>query len=86
MVIFCKKTSGKIFFRKPEEADFLGSRTRRVFLKPQHEVLDKHFLDGDFGILRANATEKLTRWHEKSALGHWEVMRVVMPSNIWEEW
>ncbi|KAF6830229.1 spermine spermidine synthase [Colletotrichum musicola] len=86
MVIFCKKTSGKIFFRKPEETDFLGSRTRQVFLKPQHEVLDKHFLDGDFGILRNNATEKLTKWHEKSALGHWEVMRVVLPSNIWEEW
>ncbi|KAL0934244.1 spermine spermidine synthase [Colletotrichum truncatum] len=86
MVIFCKKTSGKIFFRKPTEDDFLGSRTRQVFLQPRHEVLDKHFLDGDFGILRSNATEQLTKWHEKSALGHWEVMRFVLPAHIWEEW
>ncbi|KAF9876023.1 spermine spermidine synthase [Colletotrichum karsti] len=86
MVIFCKKTSGKLFFRKPEEEDFLQSRTRKVFLQPRHEVLPKHFLDGDFGLLRNNATEQLTKWHEKSALGHWEVMRWVLPARIWEQW
>ncbi|KAF5502562.1 Polyamine aminopropyltransferase [Colletotrichum aenigma] len=86
MVIFCKKTSGKLFFRKPTEEDFLASRSRQVFLQPRHEVLPKHFLDGDFGLLRNNATEQLTKWHEKSALGHWEVMRVVLPAFIWENW
>ncbi|TDZ29016.1 Polyamine aminopropyltransferase [Colletotrichum spinosum] len=86
MVIFCKKTSGRIAFRQPVEADYLDSRTRRVFLKPQHEVLPKHFLDGDYGLLRNNDTEQLTKWHEKSALGHWEVMRIVLPDNIWEQW
>ncbi|CCF33882.1 hypothetical protein CH063_05981, partial [Colletotrichum higginsianum] len=86
MVIFCKKTSGKLKFRAPVEDDFLGSRTRRAFLMPYHEVLDKHFLEGDFGILTNNNTEQLTKWHEKSALGHWEVMRIVLPDKIWEMW
>ncbi|KAK1448878.1 spermine/spermidine synthase [Colletotrichum melonis] len=86
MVIFCKKTSGKLKFRAPVEDDFLGSRTRRAFLMPAHEVFPKHFLQGDYGILRDNSTEQLTKWHEKSALGHWEVMRVVMPDKIWELW
>lgn len=86
MVIFCKKTSGKLKFRAPVDDDFLGSRTRRAFLMPAHEVFPKHFLQGDYGILRDNSTEQLTKWHEKSALGHWEVMRVVMPDKIWELW
>ncbi|KAK2049213.1 spermine/spermidine synthase [Colletotrichum somersetense] len=86
MVIFCKKTSGKLKFRAPVEDDFLASRTRRAFLTPYHEVFDKHFLQGDFGILTNNNTEQLTKWHEKSALGHWEVMRVVLPDKIWEMW
>ncbi|OLN85104.1 Methyltransferase-like protein 13-like protein 1 [Colletotrichum chlorophyti] len=86
MVIFCKKTSGKLKFRPAVDDDFLGSRTRSVFLQPKHEVFDRHFLQGDFGILRNNDTETLTKWHQKSAVGHWEVMRTVIPPKIWEMW
>ena len=25
-------------------------------------------------------------WHEESALGHWKVMRTVIPGEIWELW
>ncbi|KAI5861392.1 S-adenosyl-L-methionine-dependent methyltransferase [Durotheca rogersii] len=38
------------------------------------------------GILRANETEKLAKWHDRSALGHWAVMRFVLPSEIWQNW
>jgi hypothetical protein len=87
MVIFCKKTSGKLTFKRPVEADFLGSRSRRAFLMPEHEVLDKHIANGEKdGILTKNDTQKLAQWHQKSALGHWEVMRTVLPPKIWELW
>lgn len=87
MVIFCRKTDGKVTFRKPIEADFLGSRARRMFLQPQHEVLNKHLTVGEAdGILSKNDTSKLAQWHQKSALGHWEVMRTVIPAKIWEQW
>jgi hypothetical protein len=88
MVIFCTKRADRpISFRKPTVRDFLNSPTRKAFLLPKHEVLDSDFLAGsDEGILRRNDTKKLARWHEKSALGHWTVMRAVLPSIVWENW
>lgn len=87
VMIFCLKTDDKIIFRKPVEADYLKSISRRQFLVPQHEVPFSAFstLD-DVGILRANETDKLAKWHDQSALRHWEVMRTVMPSEIWNQW
>jgi hypothetical protein len=87
MVIFCRKTSQKLSFRKALPADYLGSRAREAFLVPIHEVAESNFLRGeDYGILTANDTRKLVKWHEKSALGHWAVMRTVLPAEIWENW
>jgi hypothetical protein len=87
MVIFCRKVDEKLTFRRPSRADFLGSRAREAFLAPQHEVFESDFLSGeDYGILTQNNTQKLVKWHESSALGHWEVMRTVIPPKIWEEW
>ncbi|KAH8170958.1 spermine/spermidine synthase domain-containing protein [Sarocladium implicatum] len=87
MVIFCKKTSTPIAFRHPVVEDFLQSRARQRFLEPKHEVLESDLKGGDdVGILRKNNTEVVTKWHESSAVGHWEVMRTVLPSKIWELW
>jgi len=87
MVIFCKKTSGPLTFRSPMDADYLGSRARQAFLMPQYEVKDGDFRsDEDLGLLTFNETEKLEKWHDKSALGHWDVMRLVLPANVWEMW
>lgn len=87
MVIFCKKTSGDLTFRKPTSGDLLGSRTRQAYLMPKHEVLESDFKAGeDEGILTTKDTQKLAKWHQKSALGHWGVMRTVIPSKIWEQW
>ncbi|KAI1166221.1 spermine/spermidine synthase [Nemania serpens] len=87
VMIYCVKTNDKITFRKPVEADYLQSISRRQFLVPQHEVSLSAFSTRDeVGILRANETGKLARWHDQSAIRHWEVIRTVMPSEIWNQW
>lgn len=83
-------SGGTIDFRPPTERDLLNSPARQGFLIPKHEVLDKDLLipgiSDDHGILTANDTEKLARWHEQSALGHWAIMRIVLPPVVWENW
>lgn len=95
MVIFCTKQQpsrggkgGEIAFRTPTERDMLNSPSRRAFLVPQHEVRDADFVQGEEGegILRRNETERLVKWHAMSALGHWGVMRTVLPEAVWEAW
>ena len=87
MVIFCKKIDSPISFRHPVVEDFLKSRARQMFLEPKHEVLDSDLKGGDdVGILMRNNTDVVTKWHESSAVGHWEVMRTVLPPKIWEMW
>ncbi|KAI2466850.1 S-adenosyl-L-methionine-dependent methyltransferase [Annulohypoxylon bovei var. microspora] len=88
VIVFCTKTDEKVTFRKPTDADFLGSLARKAYLFPKHEVEESAFLANtvDAGILRVNETEKLAKWHDQSALGHWAVMRTVIPSNIWQQW
>ncbi|KAI1777427.1 S-adenosyl-L-methionine-dependent methyltransferase [Hypoxylon cercidicola] len=85
VIVFCTKTGEKVSFREPKEADYLQSLARRAFLLPKHEV-DVSIFSPDAGILRVNETEKLAEWHDKSALGHWAVMRTVVPSHIWQNW
>ncbi|KAI1380523.1 S-adenosyl-L-methionine-dependent methyltransferase [Hypoxylon crocopeplum] len=87
VMVFCTKTGGKVTFRQPIEADFLSSLARKAFLLPKHEVDESAFEAAEHaGILRANETEKLAKWHDQSALGHWAVMRTVIPSHIWQNW
>ncbi|KAJ4160505.1 hypothetical protein NW754_003625 [Fusarium falciforme] len=87
MVIFCRKTPGDIAFRRPVPSDFLRSRARQAFLAPQHEVREQEFLDSDdTDVLAKNRTGKVTKWHQKSAAGHWKIMRSVLPGKIWEQW
>ncbi|PSR81043.1 S-adenosyl-L-methionine-dependent methyltransferase [Coniella lustricola] len=87
MVIFCTKTDSPVQFRKITAADLLNSRTREMFLPPRHEVTDKDFrASGAVQTLRNNDTAALEKWHEKSALGHWAVMRTVLPAYVWENW
>ncbi len=88
MVIFCTNAASEIKFRKPTTADFLGSQARKMFLLPQHEVMGSVFAEikGDGGVLSKNDTERFRPWQQKSALGHWAVMRTVIPEEIWEDW
>lgn len=88
MVIFCTKTPNKpVTFRKVTPADLLQSRTRPHFLPPRHEVLEEDFTAaGEVETLRKNDTATLESYHERSALGHWVVMREVLPDFVWENW
>ncbi|KAF3062451.1 hypothetical protein GL218_02978 [Daldinia childiae] len=88
VIVFCTKTGEKVTFRKPTEADYLGSLARRAYLLPKHEVKESAFLAAaaDAGVLRVNETEKLEKWHDQGALGHWAVMRTVLPISIWQNW
>lgn len=86
MVFFCQKSEGKIEFRRPTPQDTLGSMARNAFLLPKHEVLESDFLASEESILARNSTDLLVKWHEKSALGHWEIMRTVIPGPVWEAW
>lgn len=88
MVIFCTNQASPITFRSPVEADFLKSGARRMFLLPKHEVKAEHIelRENDGGFLRSNGTERFRGWQETSAMGHWAVMRTVLPKEVWEEW
>lgn len=88
MVIFCTNEAAEITFRKPVTSDYLGSRARKTFLVPQYEIKSAYFeeQEGDGGVLSKNDTLRLTKWQEKSAVGHWNVMRFVLPALVWEGW
>ncbi|TVY73563.1 Polyamine aminopropyltransferase [Lachnellula suecica] len=88
MVIFCTNDTDKVTFRQPIEADFLNSGARKIFLLPQHEVDEGLFveIESDGGILSRNDTERFKSWQQQSALGHWAVMRTVLPARVWEDW
>lgn len=96
MVIFCTKQPQQagaepsgISFREPTARDLLNSPSREAFLLPKHEVLDSDLVESvgaAAGVLRRNETERLVKWHEQSALGHWAVMRTVLPEAVWKAW
>ncbi|KAI1342987.1 S-adenosyl-L-methionine-dependent methyltransferase [Xylariaceae sp. FL0016] len=87
VIIFCTKSDEKVTFRDVVERDYLQSLARQAYLVPKYEVQDSVFSSKDeVGILRSNETEKLAQWHDKSALGHWAVMRTVLPNEIWQRW
>lgn len=87
MVIFCTKQQSKLTFRNPVEGDMLKTHSRKAYLMPKHEVLDEDFIGiENASIIRRNDTQELVKHHEKSALGHWSVMRFVLPAKIWESW
>ena len=87
-MIFCTNSGEAVTFREPTQADFLGSGARKAYLLPIHEVREEAFapVESDGGILLRNDTARFRGWQQKSALGHWAVMRTVLPKEIWEDW
>ncbi|CAK7564828.1 MAG: hypothetical protein SEPTF4163_002731 [Sporothrix epigloea] len=90
LIIFCTKLGKQdadITFRAPLEADFLHSNVRKQFLLPKYDVVDADFRSTeDVRIVRRNDTAQLAEFHAESALGHWAVMRHVIPAKVWELW
>jgi hypothetical protein len=85
MVFFCRKSDVPIKFRRPVEADFLESNARREYMLPTHEISPSSF-DASVDILRSGKTKQLEKWQAQSAIGHWRVMRTVLPAAVWNNW
>jgi hypothetical protein len=87
IIFFCRKTSEPLTFRDPVVGDYLESHTRKAYLFPKYEIPVEDLLSlEEKGVLRNNETEALAQWHKESALGHWNIMRFVVPSGVWEAW
>ena len=90
MVMFCRKSNETFTFKDPVEADYLGTQARRSHLLPKYEIdaanFEKHFEQGNLEILKRGHTRKLEAFHKDSAVGHWSMMRDLIPAAIWENW
>ena len=89
LVVFCVKSTKPITFRQPVESDYLGSPARRQHLMPQHEVDEGFYgriIDEKGSIIRRGHTKELESSQIRSAVGHWYVMRSVLPDVVWENW
>lgn len=85
MVFICKKDGQAVKFRKAVEADFLGSASRKSYMVPKHEVPPSKFQRRGDILTRANR-KLLEKMQVESAIGHWKLLRNVMPAAIWENW
>ncbi|KAL8703353.1 MAG: hypothetical protein Q9201_003466 [Fulgogasparrea decipioides] len=87
MVMFCRKAAGPFGFRHPTKADFLGSQAREYHLLPQHEVDPSLFMKvHSQDTISKGKTRGFETSQLESALGHWGVMRSVLPDAVWENW
>ncbi|KAJ9261433.1 hypothetical protein DTO021C3_3441 [Paecilomyces variotii] len=90
MVIFCTKSADMpIRFRNPTSADFLGSKARETYLMPKHEIDASAFSTVEKGgrrLLKASDTDHIAAFQDRSAIGHWKIMRTVLPDAVWENW
>lgn len=88
MVIFCKKAKTPLTFRRPVEADLLQSRARQAFLEPKYEIAPETFVakEKEQAILKKGETAGLRSMQTQSAIGHWKIMRTVIPPVVWENW
>lgn len=89
-VMFCTKYTAPYEFRAPVESDFLGSYARQRFLFPRYEInLEKYWADiadDSYEILTESNIGKLNAWQKISAVGHWGVIRTVVPDVVWENY
>ena len=86
MIIFCLKSTRPITFRQPMEADFLGSVARQHRLLPQNEIPLDYFDKLGTKVLKRSNMHELEAFQVESAVGHWNVMRTILPDFVWENW
>lgn len=91
MVVFCVKNDygrgiAAIAFRKPTQKDLLGSIARGNFLAPQVPLELAYKLKANASTMDIKHVHFLERYHKLGAVSHWEIMRTVLPSGIWEMW
>jgi hypothetical protein len=88
MVLFCQASNHAVIsFRQPVEGDYLESGARQAYLMPSHEIDAREFSqDGEVPLLTRSTIPRLKESQMKSAVGHWNVMRTVIPPSVWELW
>jgi hypothetical protein len=87
LVMFCRTSREDFTFRTPVEADFLGSPARQQHLLPKNEIFDvENLMKREGQVLGKGRTELLKASQTRSAMGHWYVMRKVIPDIVWENW
>ena len=88
MVFFCTRSPNAIEFREPVEKDFLGSGARQEHLLPKHEIPAEKFQRDGYVLSTRNSSsaKELEKWQVRSAIGHWKLMRTVIPPAVWENW
>ncbi|KAI0353003.1 hypothetical protein OH77DRAFT_1407713 [Trametes cingulata] len=90
-VFFCTLSSEPLEFRRPVNADYLGSYLRRHVFSHLHEreanvsaVVAEIPQDERERYVLKDAANPLGEWQEKEAVGHWKIMRGVLPDVFWE--
>ncbi|KAJ5104901.1 Spermine/spermidine synthase family protein [Penicillium alfredii] len=89
MVLFCKKSAGKLRFRDPVQEDYLRSKSRESYLVPKHELNPALFATvpkNGRHCLIAKEVKRLHKFQDRGALEHWAIMRKVLPDAVWENW
>lgn len=43
-------------------------------------------MDQETTLLREGNVDMLREWQKKSAVGHWSVIRTVVPGGVWENY
>lgn len=85
MVVFCRQGGGKITFREARAEDFLGSLSRKNYLRPKAEM-EISFPPRSSKVLRAGEEGSWAGVQAESAQRHWRIMRNVLPDAVWELW
>ena len=87
VVIFCRTSDEAFDFRTPTETDLLGSPARRDHLVPHNEITNvEDIVKAKGQIIKKGETAWLEAFQRCGAMGHWHIMRKVLPDYVWEDW
>ncbi|KAK7515349.1 S-adenosyl-L-methionine-dependent methyltransferase [Phyllosticta citriasiana] len=86
MIVYCRPVAEPIRFRQPEDADYLNSRVREHMMFPRSNWEVPFTPDPEAEVLRSGGEAVLEKGHQKSAVEHWGIMRMVIPPAVWELW
>ena len=96
MVIFCVNPAAKqvaqgFSFRKPIDADFLGTVSRQNYLLPRSDLELQFPTQEEMSKERVQnitlaTANNFKKEQLKSAERHWKIMREVVPPFVWENW
>lgn len=90
-VLFCSTSSSPLTFRDAVASDYLGSTQRQSILSTlaQREVdlvpIRESISEKDLPLFNlTDGKNALGRWQAEEAVGHWKIMRQVLPDVFWE--